>query len=320
MSLFLRKDAFFPAGLSSLVCVLAACAAETAGTGAGAGGTGKDTSGAALPEGAPPAPTSSSTGAPPPPAPSGPVSFTALTYNVAGLPQGISKSNPLVNTKLISPKLNPFQLVLVQEDFTYHADLISAATHPYKTTPMQTTAGGLNDGLNALTTFAFVDLERTGWTQCNGFVDNGNDCLAKKGFTRFVAKFGTGLEVDVYDVHFDASRSDGDVAAREAQVTQIVAVLNAKSAGRPVILAGDTNMKASDEATVARLISEAGLTDACRSLGCPETDRIDRVMFRDSSTVHITATSWTVLDWTTDGGEPLSDHEPVQVELTVAPK
>lgn len=66
------------------------------------------------------------------PPPSG--TFTTLTYNVAGLPEGLSGSNPSVNTPLISPLLNAYDLVLVQEDWIdaagvdfFHDDVISAS-------------------------------------------------------------------------------------------------------------------------------------------------------------------------------------------------
>jgi len=58
--------------------------------------------------------------------------FTLLTYNVAGLPQGISPSNPKKNIPLISPKLNKFEIALVQEDFVYHNELKSKTNHPYQ--------------------------------------------------------------------------------------------------------------------------------------------------------------------------------------------
>ena len=48
-------------------------------------------------------------------APSG--SFTALSYNVAGLPELISGSEPQTNSPLISPLLNAYDLVLVQESW-----------------------------------------------------------------------------------------------------------------------------------------------------------------------------------------------------------
>src|SRR5690242_3764245 len=61
--------------------------------------------------------------------------FKLLTYNVAGLPEGISGSHPLVDLPLISPLLNGYDMVAVQENFTwadYPQRLSSAARHPYK--------------------------------------------------------------------------------------------------------------------------------------------------------------------------------------------
>jgi hypothetical protein len=43
--------------------------------------------------------------------------FLALTYNVAGLPEGISGSHPETNTPLIGPLLNAYDLVLMQESW-----------------------------------------------------------------------------------------------------------------------------------------------------------------------------------------------------------
>ena len=48
-------------------------------------------------------------------------SFTMLTYNVAGLPDGLNDDqNPEVNIPQMAPHLNPYDLVVVQEDFSYH--------------------------------------------------------------------------------------------------------------------------------------------------------------------------------------------------------
>ena len=263
---------------------------------------------------APPAPA----GTPPGPAPATGAVLQVLTYNVAGLPEGLSSSQPQQNTPLISPKLNPFQLVLVQEDFSYHAALESAATHPYKSTPMPNAGPtNLGDGLNVLSRIAFTDFSRTKWTSCNGTFDQKSDCLTSKGFARFVVDTGGGRTVDVYDAHFDAGRTDADAAARDAQVTQLVNAIAARSAGKAVIVAGDTNMKASDEPTLQRLLTGAGLSCACRSISCAEPDRIDRVMFRSSASVKVSAKSWHVESFVDAAGNPLSDHEPVSVEMAI---
>jgi endonuclease/exonuclease/phosphatase family metal-dependent hydrolase len=267
---------------------------------------------------------SSSTPAPATPAPSAPaadpakpadVTFRVLTYNVAGLPEGISKSHPATNTPQISPKLNAFDLVVVQEDFAYHSELVSATTLANQSTPMKGSGTDLGDGLNTLSRFSFSAFTRTKWTACNGFIDSGSDCMTPKGFTRTVVDLGSGRQVDFYDVHFDAGRDDGDYAARSKQVDQIVSTIATQSKGRAVIVAGDTNMKASDEPVFLKLLKDAGLSCACRTLSCPETARIDRVLFRSSASVGLVPQKYAVESWSDSAGQPLSDHDPVSVEF-----
>ena len=68
------------------------------------------------------APPPSDPGSPPTtvdPLPAPPAEFTTLSYNVAGLPQEISKAQPREHIPLISPLLNDFDVVLTQEDFDW---------------------------------------------------------------------------------------------------------------------------------------------------------------------------------------------------------
>ncbi len=245
-----------------------------------------------------------------------------LVYNVAGLPQGISGGNPTINTPLISPLLNPFDLVYVQEDFSFHEQLISAATHPFKSTPL-TTGGALGDGLNRLARYPFSDFTRTAWDVCYGTVDSGSDCLTKKGFSVGLHQFAEGVWVDVYNLHMDAGhKKQEDYAAREAQAAQLLAAIQARSADTPVIVVGDTNMRdAEDELVLQSLLTGAGLTDACRALACAEPERIDRVMFRGNATLTLTPRNWRVdASFVDAANEPLSDHEAVAVDFDWADK
>jgi hypothetical protein len=239
-----------------------------------------------------PAPSSPGNQESPAPSPAKPadLAFKVLTYNVAGLPEGISKSDPAKNSPLISPKLNPYDLVVVQEDFSYHDQLVSQATHPHESTPMKGGAD-LGDGLNTLSRFPFAS------------------------FTRTVVDLGSGRQVDFYNVHFDAGRGEGDYDARDKQVDQLVSVIAAQSKGHAVIVAGDTNMKVGDEPVFLKLLKDAGLEDACRTLKCAEPERIDRVMFRASATVVLAPQKYVVETWLDSEGEPLSDHEPVSVDF-----
>jgi len=241
-------------------------------------------------------------------------SLSVLTYNVAGLPDLISGSDPLVNTPLISPLLNDFDLVLVQEDFSYHAELSADAEHPYQSTPGG--GGTVGDGLNRFSGTVFSDFERAGWEQCNGLFDSGSDCLTAKGFSVGLHELGPDAGVDVYNLHMDAGGSQGDIEARQAQIQQLLETIALRSNDRALIVAGDTNMDEEDEADFVTLLEGAGLVDACRELDCGEEYRIDRIMLRSSDTVELVPTLWLVDDTFVDGsGDPLSDHEAVVVEL-----
>jgi len=240
--------------------------------------------------------------------------LSVLSYNVAGLPDALSSSNPLVNTPLISPRLNEFDLVLVQEDFSYHAELSADAEHPHQSTPGG--GGTLGDGLNRFSQSAFEGFERNGWVECNGTVDSGSDCLTAKGFSVARHELGPGVEVDVYNFHMDAGGSADDIAARQAQIEQMLGTISTRSSERALIVGGDTNMDEEDEADLVSLLEGAGLTDACRELKCGEAFRIDRIMFRSIDGIELTPTSWRVdLSFVDDEGEQLSDHEAVVVEF-----
>jgi endonuclease/exonuclease/phosphatase family metal-dependent hydrolase len=252
-------------------------------------------------------------------APAEVVSLTVLSYNVAGLPQGISGSDPANNIAQISPLLNDYDLVLVQEDFSFHDQLADDAEHPYQSEPMeQGFDDRLGDGLNRFSLSMFQGHERQAWEECNGIFDAASDCLTTKGFSVATHVIG-GVEVDVYNLHMDAGRGDKDHQARAAQVEQMVEAMVAHSNGKPLIVAGDTNMKDDgDEVILGNLMTKAKLRDVCRTLGCPEPERIDRVLVRDGDTHRIVPATWAIADQFVDGdGEPLSDHEAVMVELTI---
>ena len=136
-------------------------------------------------------------------APASSGSFTALTYNVAGLPEQLSGSDPATNSPLISPLLNDYDVVLLQEDWVdvlaqhgarpegfeavprtgYHDLVVGAARHPHQSEPMPAPPPVANtidrlptgptlsgDGLNHLSDFGFGAVHRVMWDVCHGEV------------------------------------------------------------------------------------------------------------------------------------------------------
>ena len=264
----------------------------------------------------------------------------ALSYNVAGLPESLSGSMPETFTPLISPLLNGYDLVVVQESWltpdpnpfdplrTYHEVLVVDANHPHKSIPKPAPAGTdparptaiLSDGLNRFSHVPFTGADRVPWTECFGVAASGSDCLALKGFSMARTSLAPGIPVDVYNLHMEAGGNDEDDQVRANQVTQLVDYIALNSAGNAVIVAGDFNLHSDgppDDVPFQALLDGSGLQDVCVAVGCPDTNRIDKFLFRNSDTLQLTPLSW---NFETDlfvapGGEPLSDHDPLAVEF-----
>ena len=275
-------------------------------------------------------------------------SLSVLTYNVAGLPLGFSGSSPEVNSVQISPRLNAFDLVVVQEDFGFHTELTSQIVHPFVSVkdttdvPIVAASGldlGLGDGLNTFSFSPFSDFTRVTWNECFGLFESGSDCLAPKGFTFARHEVEPGVVVDVYNLHADAGGGPDDLAARRSNLRQLADFILATSDGNPLIVLGDFNSRYTREGDILpEFLTTVGLTDVWielsrggvmpelgPSLGDCSSDRagagcelVDKILYRSGGLVQLAALSHTVPnDWIDSEGVQLSDHWPVTAEFRV---
>lgn len=271
--------------------------------------------------------------------------FTALSYNVAGLPQEVSQVNPQEHIPLISPLLNDYDIVLTQEDFDwwqpaldeldfvhYHTRLRAQADHPYRSErhPGPEAVGidveperpmlFVGDGLGLLSRFPFDQFRRVPWDGC---APAAADCLAIKGFALARVQLAPDVPVDVYTLHAEAGSEEADNAARAAQFEQLAAYIEQSSAGRAVILGGDANLHTDpndsdhpeDAGVWERFLRRTGLTDVCTVLSCDDPGRIDKFAFRSSDEVALEPLSlrFETEKFRDPNGEPLSDHDPLAV-------
>ncbi len=247
--------------------------------------------------------------------------FSVLSYNVAGLPSWFSRSDPVHNIPLIGQKLNRFDLVLVQEDFWYHEELARGALHACRSDPLLHTPNPfeLGDGLTRFSNLAFEGLRHIPWKTCHGTLSAKNDCLANKGFSVAVTFLTPNVRVHVYNLHMDAGHTPDDAQARLAQANQLADYLASFSSHAAVIVAGDTNLKNSqdqDRYILDDLINKTGLRDACQLLHCEE-DTHDRVLVRSSANLSLIPREWTYAsDFVNSSGDDLSDHKPILVRMS----
>ncbi|MET0341045.1 MAG: endonuclease/exonuclease/phosphatase family protein [Polyangiales bacterium] len=254
-----------------------------------------------------------------------------LSYNVAGLPEGLSASMPARNSPLISPLLNDYDLVLLQEDFSYRAQIASMVRLPHASPP-DLRGESLGDGLSVFSNLALRDFDRIRWSMCFGMFDSGSDCLTPKGFASMRVEVTPDLAIDVYDLHADAGDGPSDAAARASNLAQVAAAVLVRSAGRAVIVAGDFNTRHTRDGSLQTLRDATGLRDVWVDLmrggqappvGTPlpctsdpndvACERIDKILYRSSDTVRLVPLAYTVegARFVDAQGAPLSDHRPV---------
>jgi endonuclease/exonuclease/phosphatase family metal-dependent hydrolase len=240
-----------------------------------------------------------------------------VTYNVAGLPEGLSAVHPLHTLPLVGAALSRFDLVLVQEDYAYPELLRSRLTLPFRSAAFRRGEQlHFGDGLSLFSKLRLGKPRRAAWRVCHGVFDAFFDCLTPKGLAMARLELGPGAVIDVYDVHLDAGAAEGDIAARAVQLEQLFTTISAWSGHRSVVLGGDFNLTSAERGSLRKIAAAHGFRDACDALRCPEPWRLDRILFRDGASVRLKAVRWQAERGFRDAsGAQLSDHLPVRVTL-----
>lgn len=251
-------------------------------------------------------------------------SFSALTYNVAGLPQGINADQfPEQHIPLISPLLDGYDVVVVQEDFAYSDLLRAEANHEFQTephpgpgelNPIARETAAVGDGLNVFSSYRLGELDRIPWNTCG---NAAGDCLSLKGFAATTLHLDEEVSVDLYTLHLDAGGED--TAVRADNLQQLAAYMAEHSEGA-VIVGGDWNLRFDEDPDGDQLrtfMEETGLKDVCDVVECgADDDVIDRFLYRSGDDVSLTPTAHEFERevFVNGAGGPLSDHDPLAVE------
>lgn len=262
--------------------------------------------------------------------------INALSYNVAGLPDFLTDSSPEKYMILVSPLLNDFDIVHVQEDFCYHDSLLAFNNHNEVSNPLASCVPE-SDGLNTFTNYKIKEFERQAWNQCAGF-----DCATPKGFSYSKIELHKGVYIDFYNVHCNAGGGIDDLAARRNNLKQLIDYMEVKSAGEAVILMGDFNNRYTRIGDSIRIFQDLGFTDVwlylirngdvpiqndirledCYPISTSiDCEAVDKVFYKSSDEMQIEAITYQLGDdirYFYEGNDtlPLSDHEPLMVQFT----
>ena len=261
--------------------------------------------------------------------------ITVMSYNVAGLPAFISSSKPDLYTASISPLMNEYDIVHVQEDFCYHDSLLLSNTHQYLTETTGCVPNG--DGLNTFSRFKIENIDRIAWEHCT-FAD----CLTPKGFSYSQIILPAGKSIDFYNVHCNAGSADTSLWARRQNIAQLIDYMTEHSEGRAVILMGDFNCRYTRGGDTIRAlfdhsfkdvwvefvrmgmvpdISEEALRDCSPSRTNPNCEVVDKFFYRSNDYINIIPTHYQLDDqqfyFQNDTMKPLSDHWPIMAGFKI---
>lgn len=246
-----------------------------------------------------------------------------LTYNVHGLPAEITGDDTNGRMAQIQPLMAGFDIVGLQEDFTDegHALLTGGLVQKLVRFVLPKDGHIFGSGLTLLHDPAIDEVlrDQQHFERCNGYTNHASDCLASKGIQMVRLRVAPGVEIDVYNSHFEAGGSSDDEAARASHVDHLVGMISTLSEGRAVIFTGDTNLHPEDEPDATVLsdwLAQTGLKDTCAAVDCPLPLRIDRIFVRSSDSVTLVVQDWALEPgWSSEDGVPLSDHDPISATV-----
>lgn len=254
-----------------------------------------------------------------------PVELRALTYNIHGLPSWIARDDPPARIPQLLAKARDYDVALLQEDFA-HQDVVDAHRdhpHAWRGNGAWLPLLGSGSGLTILSAHPAVgEPVATPYGVCHGWLGAANDCLAHKGFLHVRLRLPDGSELDVWNTHLDAGRSDADRAARAAQLALLEAAIAERSRGRAVLAGGDFNLEwddREDRALLEGFAARLGLAVAARTPEGAWRSRLDYLLVRSEGAACIAAHEPGEDAGFVDAlARPLSDHPAIRARLRLA--
>ncbi|KAL5594738.1 hypothetical protein BROUX41_001652 [Berkeleyomyces rouxiae] len=263
--------------------------------------------------------------------------FSVLTMNVAGLPAGLQNNGVSgdgnANAEAIGSYFAQYSydVINIQEDYAFHDSIYKTDGHLYRTPTSSNADSG--SGLNTLSNIPYIDFRRIKWEKCSNA--GGDDCSLEKGFTFMRVRVAEGVHVDMYNLNTDVGVADEDMSVRAANFAQLTDYMKKWSYGNNVVVFGDTNARyPSSQDGLSTFVEQNSLVDAWYELvrkgdtaadvACKNPsdtslcENTNKVFSRSSDTAKITASTFEYVGkkFLQHDGNILTDHDPVQVNLT----
>ncbi len=238
-----------------------------------------------------------------------------INYNIYGLPPILIKDKNSNRIRSIFEKTSSkYDLILFQENWAYQ-NLLPEYFYDYQivigsnTRFVKKNNPRRSSGLNIIAN-SNIEIQKYNqylFDECNGWLFNGSDCFASKGF--IYSKLETnGYEINLFITHLDAGYSNHDITVREKQLTYLEKELNKVNMNDPVIICGDFNI---DYYTSSELIDNFLDANNLKIIRWDKeldmSEMIDFIFLRDGNSIKID-----LLDYGVDDDLfSYSDHPPI---------
>jgi len=187
------------------------------------------------------------------------------------------------------------------------------------------------------TKFPLYTNTRIPWTNTHGFISNGADENIPKGFMYSAIEVSPGCIIDIYNLHTDADTDEQSLKARRSNMIQLANYITTRSAGKAVIVFGDTNSRYTrvgddfeelvlkpcnlKDAWVQNVMGGVAPTKGSAPLMVNQLGQrgevVDKIWFRSGKDLEINAATFEILfnEFTDKNGNQLSDHYPVAARI-----
>jgi len=243
-----------------------------------------------------------------------------LVYNTHGLHAFFSRDYPSKRFPQIGKLTEGYELLLFQEDFSYHQTLLESLAEKSiifrsddtRSLPCFFCQGS---GLTIISNFEadwHLKNKEEAFKTCSGWLRGLNDCFASKGFQLLLLESSNGKRFFVLNTHLDAGRDTLDREARADQLQQILTTIQKETGGEALIIAGDLNLDWEDQedrSLLKEFMNDLGLINPGKRI---QAERgwpiLDYILYRNGN-----STTLEVLEIGEDiafqnDEVPLSDH------------
>jgi Endonuclease/Exonuclease/phosphatase family len=235
-----------------------------------------------------------------------------LSYNVHGIFRWAAKDGPRDRMPTIGWLASRYDVVLVQEDFEFHDELVHQLSSskdaqgngmgwdPRRVlakvfiSPVSVLIPNFSPPYGAgIATFVRTPIgtgavDRKAYGVCHGWFGANGDCWSNKGWLRVEMLTPEGVAIDVYNTHLEAGPSERSIEVRRQQLEILAEAIEELSADRPVIVAGDFNMsfgRHGDRELLMDFRERIGLRDSGAGPELPNWLERDYILYRGSDEI-----------------------------------